>query len=361
MCILAPRPDVARDTEARAPALYPSSPGAPGRRVSRRPGPRRGRWGRRRLRSPVDVCSTLTCSHSSPAFAWRNQTRSPIRSSRPRPAAAGSAPRRRPPARSVAQPAGYTGTGSRSAPAPGRRPAAPSTVTTPGRRAAHDRRRRTARPAAARTRGSRRTASARTAPSPAATSVTASSAAVRSTLPVPPPLTNSSGTTGRHRGDDLRPAARAARGPHRPHRRHGAAPRCGRRGRRRPDARDLGLVGHHPDQPEAAAARRPRWARRGLLGLVHRRAPRPDVHPAARQPQRRVRLQAHPQLRRPPAEHASIRSSCSAESTISVTRARGCGSTGQLPQRRPVGRRVRDTTSSLAGPRRQPQRLGQRE
>ena len=73
-------------------------------------GPRPGTSGPASTVSPSTRCSSSTCSHSSPALAWRNHTRSPTRSvvgGRRRSAA--SAPRRRPRSPSSCSPAGSHG------------------------------------------------------------------------------------------------------------------------------------------------------------------------------------------------------------------------------------------------------------
>ena len=108
-------------------------------------------------------CSSSTCSHSSPALAWRNQTRSPIRSSSAAGPASGVCTSPAPSAASSARPAGRTGPGQAAAAGPVRRRSSRRRARWPARgRAGGPPRRRRTRPGPGARRGTRRTASART-------------------------------------------------------------------------------------------------------------------------------------------------------------------------------------------------------
>lgn len=136
-------------------------------------------------------------------------------------------------------------------------------------------------------------------PDPAAISVTASSAAVCCTLPVPPPFTNSrSGATARtarttaarRSASSLRAAACISRI---------ARDRSGRPRERVPDPRDMPLVRHDPDQPEAGTPLDRTGQLREFRGLAQRGTAGADPDPAAQQTERRVQLQTDPDLLRP--------------------------------------------------------------
>ena len=321
---------------------------APGVGVRGTPGPRPGRSGTasRPSSSPSTRCSSSTCSHSSPALACRNQTRSPTRSRSAAAPASGVCTSPAPSVPSSCSPAGSHGVGSRlRLGRAGGDPAAAEHGGDARRRAADHRQGEERGRAAAARRGS----------------------ASNSVGPYRPGAGGDLGDrrVGAGRGhaagaaavDELQVGVLADRG----HR--GAAPgqqlrgttgaasaadrRAAQRlpGRRVAQPGDLRLVRHEPDQPEARAGRRPRRpARRPRSAQCtgERRTPTCSRPPSGRQEASRSRQTRSSGRAGRAAPTASIRSSWSALSTIRVTAAASAASAGQLGQRRPVGGRVGD-------------------
>ena len=228
-------------------------------------------------------------------------------------------------------------------------------------RLAHDRQREHRGRAAGGTRCRRRTAWGRRSPSPAATSVTAASPAVVSRLPVPPPFTNSSSATSRHRRHDGR-AALADLGRRAALERRDHAALQALAGRPVADAGDVPLVGHQPDELDAgrdvdlARERRPPARACGSASASARSsAGRP------RSSSRRRARSRPGSARTSPATADSIRSRCATSRPSAPARRRGRSavSRAELRDRRAVGGRVADARGRRSRAR-EPQRLRQR-
>ena len=301
--------------------------------------------------SPSTRCSSLTCSHSSPALAWRNQTRSPIaqvvggRAGQRGLHLAGAlgAEQLQPGRQPRASAAGSASAGPEAIQPP------PSTVASPG--------------AGRRTTGQAKNAAGAGPPGPVR---------VEQRRPVQPGAGGDLGDrrVGAGRGDaagaaavdELQVGVLAYRG----HRRRAAGqqlpvrPALHRAGSPR---RSSACPGGASPRPAICASydisptsRKPGPAgdgggeRAGRRGAVHRRAADADVHPAAQRPPGGVQVEADPQRRAGArgGTTASIRSSCAGVVDHQGDRRRPAP--GRRPARPgPPGRRsgTRPATSSL--------------
>ena len=288
-------------------------------------------------------------SHSSPAFAWRNHTRSPTREPRGARAQqrrldlAGALRAVEPQPRRVHRPRQAIAARRARRRRSRRRARSPPPRSACARRAA----RRTP-PGAGARRGTRRTASGRSRPEPAATSVTDGIRGRAGHGARAAAVDEAQRRDGPHRGDDRGAPARPAPAPRRPAWRAPPRRRAAGPGGRSPDPGDLRLVGHQAVDDEAARERRPRQRGR-RRGRAHRRAagadrgPRP---PSGRQPASTSRHT------RPPGGAASRWAS---QSAISVIGRPAAAASARRVRGRIADHDVLDPVLV------EPQRLGQRE